>query len=357
MEEVLLTKYWIVEKDLDKLYIKSSSGKTMEFDGCSNLKKISDTLYEIVLLMKQVKQGEERYPPYFFQYEYPERITDIRILLDNRTGFAYIIEPIYGLIYKFTKYNQSLISSDTFVGTYSKSQPKKICSNKDFHVYCDDSLRVYKIAYRIKDQINVCEVNTNDDSSKIVATFEGVDEWERLYETVGKCKILSSFFILTIKNKKVIFNIHSLKSMEIDYKKAIPSAFSFNSENRYTKEFVFVRIKSHFLCVDDKIYDENLNIFLCYCDLIREDATIIDTAAHMIAIQAKNGKLYFVEVDNEHVQTPRYRTISYTCSYNSNNEPIASCDFYSLRNEGFYFNIALKKFLPEETTKNNSLMI
>jgi hypothetical protein len=89
--------------------------------------------------------------------------------------------------------------------------------------------------------------------------FDCVDELYRVTRAEGHTIYMYSFFVLKTKNYSIVFNIRTLKYIEVSYENIIPTNFTFRKKD-YTTIFetTIIRHSPEYLCVDNSIFDENL---------------------------------------------------------------------------------------------------
>lgn len=190
-------------------------------------------------------------------------------------------------VYKIKEYDSNLTLINNCLGYFceDKYQYKKICnldSNTYYHTcYTDYSLRI--ISLEGTDLRVISLNNKGDEEEKIF--LNKVDSLYRITKHEGNVTYLFSFFVLETEGRRIIINLKSMKCIEKSFKTLFPTSFSLRS-NDYSgaMERFVIKQKEEYLCIDNGIYDEELNKVATLATKWDANPSVLDTYDCFVAV-------------------------------------------------------------------------
>lgn len=119
----------------------------------------------------------------------------------------------------------------------------------EYFIYFDPDKRVLNIVYEVDRVLKVCSGNLDN----VVMQFSG--RWYRLSRNIGRRLEVYPFFVVEKEGEKTIFNIATLKRMQVYSFHLMPTYLFYTESNVwYSNKYIYEKA---YLCTDDCIYDYN----------------------------------------------------------------------------------------------------
>lgn len=221
------------------------------------------------------------------RFEYKKiviNLNDYSVLYAEKDSTVLESEPS---VYKIRKYNHQLQLINYCLGYFSddKWRYKKICdlNNETYYhtYYTDYSLRIISLEGSDLRVISLNKEGTEEEN----IFLNQVDKLYRLTRKEGCVTYLFSFFVLETEGKRIIINLKSLKCIERSFKTLIPTSFSFRgSDYSGNKERFVIKQKEEFLCIDNSIYNEDLDKVATLTTKWDTNPVVLDTYDRFVAV-------------------------------------------------------------------------
>lgn len=321
--------YFIVSKEQRKLYIRSVSGNCLRFDGDDVSSFREEDINQRYLI---ISWNERNHSGYRDCLHLPNPYLKKRLIIDKKNYTLIFSEEDSKdvdlfRINKIIEYDLYLLRKDYYLGWIktsdtvynSLSRKKMISLDEDtYYEICRNEYDHYitNIIYNNGNSVSV--VTRVDHTIKIVRTFENVINWSRLSRIEGECELFFDYFIVKTLDSSILINLKTLKFLEISYQRILPTTFEFHSKYYLQKPAQkLVNMFKQYVCVDNIIYDQNLNAVLDLKADNRQDITLLDTIGNYIAILNNwgvNNEILILFVDSINGEFKCIDT-RYTCYY------------------------------------------
>lgn len=230
-------------------------------------------------------------------------------------------------VYKIKSYNNCLEITDFSLGIFNKNSVEfrsLCCLNNDsyYHIcYFDNFLRVI---CHDDSCVKIFSFDKDGNEGQKAILLYNVDEMYRLTQKVGNVTYMYSFFILKSGDSCFIMNLKTLKYIEKSFNMILPTSFSVEVKDYLVKQERFVvKQNPEYLCVDNIIYDEEMNIVSSLESKWDKKPVLLDVYDCYIAISDFRDRLHIFtwkiwNLPNEEIIEDSH----YFCRFNNDNNKI-----------------------------------
>lgn len=305
MKEVLeQNKYWMLTKEDNRLSFATTVGTVIPVSisihvdkGC--LDKNQHHQYIEYSWNERKKEGL-----LFYENGKAVKFQNKKIIIDSDNYSILYAEKETSVydntpnVYKIIKYDNylSVIENDLVVFDKDTYNYQKICSlnsttyyhtcnwNNNFRVICQNGSDVKIISLNSK---GIIEQNL---------VINDVEELYRLTRNDGNVTYLFSFFVLKTKGTHIILNLKNLLCIEKDFMYVTPTSFSVKEKDFLVKNERFViKQGQEYLCIDNTIYDEELNKVTSIRTKWDANPTILDIYDCFIAVSDFRNNIHILK--------------------------------------------------------------
>ncbi len=213
---------------------------------------------------------------------------------DDRSVF------IFNRIKTVIQYDFKLEKLDSYLGWVALSDDKSdikrnyvISLNDDtnYEIFSNDQKDyITNILYNEGNTLHVISIKNGYLTKKTIYSIENIKKWYRLSRIEGFYTLLFDFYVIETYETTVLFNLKTLKSVELSFQVILPTSFEFCTDYYLNKHLSksLINLYTQYVCVDNKIYDENLNVVLEYKPRPKSKITLLDTYGNYIAYMFNN---------------------------------------------------------------------
>lgn len=327
--------FFVLSQCKKLIYVRSINGNYLTFENNQTAYKnrINSKIFTIKLDCKKDNLQEELH----FSFRNIERY--LIFDCENKIIFFYETDNRciwFNSLQKIIQYDFNLQIIDSYLGRVSisnkefKISTSKIISlNKDtnYEIYSGDEYdHILNILYNEGKSVNI--FSSINGSKKIVHLIDNIKTFFRLTKEEGYYKLLFDYYIIETDKSSILINLKTLKHITISNQVILPTTFNFNSKYYLNKHAAksLINLYTQYVCVDNKIYDENLNIVLEIKPLYKEKITLLDTKSNYIAVSKEYGEYHnihiFLVYSNNHNKTLESIEAKYICCYSNSDNRI-----------------------------------
>ena len=345
---IAVNQYFVLSKDKLSLHLRGQYGADLTFDYNENsflVNQIDNQYLELIWEENNTDAILEEPRGYNSTYKISKRF-----IFDFENETFYFSESddryvFYNSVNKIELFNFYLQRIDYFLGWISLStKESKIITRRIITLNDDTNYEIYSydgangfimnIIYNEGNVIKFIAVSDNINNT-LIYSIDNVKKWYRLTREEGYYKLFYNFCIVETIESKILINLKTLKFSTISFHKIFPTTLDFNRSYYINKHMAKNLINMHwqYICVDNKIYDEKLNVIVEIKPRFNGEISLLDTIGRYVAVLEKHTNDHEIHIFLVYSIHGNFGSVDtrYICFYDKSKKSTAlKVDIYSL---------------------------